>query len=79
MNALSEVRATHASLAGEGNPHGYEAQEGVPAGAPIHDARARHRPHWPFLYFNEDGRWYFNRAKRRSKADMANDLGEAKW
>lgn len=47
--------------------------------ASILDAPTRRRPDWPFLYFNEDGRWYVNRAKRRSKAAEATDLGEAKW
>lgn len=47
--------------------------------ASIFDAPTRHRPNWPFLYFNEDNRWYVNRAKRRSNAAQAADLGEAKW
>jgi hypothetical protein len=47
--------------------------------ASIFDAPTRHRPNWPFLYFSEDNRWYVNRAKRRSKAAEAADLGEAKW
>ena len=37
------------------------------------------RANWPFLYTCEDGRWYLNRAKRRSRADEAQDLGDAKW
>lgn len=76
---MSEVQHAHAGAACEGDFSRGAPQEGVPAGASLHDARTRKRPGWPFLYFNEDGRWYCNRAKRRSNADMAGDLGEAKW
>jgi hypothetical protein len=34
---------------------------------------------WPFLWHVQDGRWYLNKAKRRSRADEVKDLGEAKW
>ena len=54
-------------------------QEGMCESASLHDARVRHFPNNPFLYVCEDNRWYLNRAKRRSKADEAQDVGEAKW
>lgn len=64
----------------EGAAHPRDApQEGVCEPAPLHDARVRHFPNNPFLYTCEDGRWYVNRAKRRSKADEAQTLGDAKW
>ncbi len=38
---------------------------------------------WPFLWHIQDGRWYVNKAKRRSRADEAEakvkELGEATW
>lgn len=38
---------------------------------------------WPFLWHIQDGRWYLNKAKRRSLADeveaKVNQLGEATW
>ena len=38
---------------------------------------------WPFRWHVQDGRWYVNKAKRRSRADevkaKANQLGEATW
>lgn len=37
------------------------------------------QPSWPFLLERRDNRWYLNRARRRSRADAAADVGEAKW
>ena len=38
---------------------------------------------WPFLWHIQDGRWYLNKAKRRTRADeveaKVNQLGEATW
>jgi hypothetical protein len=38
---------------------------------------------WPFLWHIQGGRWYVNKAKRRSRADEAEakvkELGEATW
>ena len=38
------------------------------------------RPGWPFMHVRlADNRWYLNKAKKRSRADEAKDIGEAKW
>jgi hypothetical protein len=34
---------------------------------------------WPFRWHVQDGRWYVNKAKKRSQADEVKHLGEAKW
>jgi hypothetical protein len=34
---------------------------------------------WPFFWHVQDGRWYVNKAKQRSRADEVKHLGEAKW
>jgi hypothetical protein len=45
--------------------------------------RAIEKGVWPFLLHVQDGRWYLNKAKRRTRAEelnqQANQLGEAKW
>lgn len=76
---MPDMQPEDRSPAGAGDAQRDEAQAGMPAGAPLHDARARQFPYNPFLYVCEDGRWYLNRAKRRSRADVAQDLGDAKW
>lgn len=58
---------------------GVPPQEGMCEPSPIHNARSVRRLWWPFYYFQEDGRWYVNRAKKRSRADQAADIGEAQW
>lgn len=35
------------------------------------------RPHWPFLYYTENGKLYHNPIKQRSAYDEASDAGEA--
>lgn len=32
---------------------------------------------WPFLFSLRDNRWYVNKAKQRSKAEQAQDVGDA--
>jgi hypothetical protein len=41
--------------------------------------RAIEKGVWPFLLHVQDGRWYLNKAKKRSQAEDLNQLGEAKW
>lgn len=45
--------------------------------------RAIEKGVWPFLLHVQDGRWYLNKAKRRTRAEEAEakvkELGEAKW
>jgi hypothetical protein len=41
--------------------------------------RAIEKGVWPFLLHVQDGRWYLNKAKRRTRADEVKDLGEARW
>ena len=76
---MSDLQPEDRSPASAGDAQRDETQAGVPPGAPLHDARARQFPYSPFLYVCEDGRWYLNRAKRRSKAADAQTVGEATW
>jgi hypothetical protein len=34
---------------------------------------------WPFLFSLREGRWYTNVAPQKSKAEEADEVGEAKW
>lgn len=35
------------------------------------------KKHWPFLYYQEDGKMFMNKAEKRSRYEEANDVGEA--
>lgn len=71
---LGGAQATEAVGEAEAASSAEVFKSGVPANAVVH-----RRANWPFFLSREDGRWYVNRAKRRSKADEAQDLGDAKW
>lgn len=45
----------------------------------LDEAVPRPIPNWPFLLYNLDNRWYLNKARRRSAAEVAADQGEARW
>ena len=48
--------------------------------APLQHVGTCHRPNWPFKFFSQDGRWYLNRAKRRSTAvEAQQEVGDALW
>jgi hypothetical protein len=59
-------------VAGEAQPEAVKEQSSAVL-------RAVAKGLWPFLRHCEDGRWYLNKAKRRSRAAEVKDLGEAKW
>lgn len=40
-------------------------------------ATTKPRPHWPFLFYQEDGKMYHNPIKQRSAYEEASDAGEA--
>jgi hypothetical protein len=35
------------------------------------------KKHWPFLFYQEDGKMFINKAVQRSKYAEASDVGEA--
>lgn len=62
-----------------GNERWHPPQEGVRESAPLLDAGVRHRvkPDWPFLYYEERGTTYLNRAVRTTKYTDATTTGLA--
>lgn len=45
--------------------------------APIRHDGVRRRTDWPFLYYQEEGRTYFNPAQRATRNTKAEDIEEA--
>lgn len=45
--------------------------------SPLKTTATKPRPHWPFLYYTENGKLYHNPIKQRSAYEEASDAGEA--
>ena len=45
--------------------------------APLQHAGVRHRPDWPFLHYQEGGKFYLNKAPRKPRGHT--DVGDALW
>lgn len=58
---------------------GHQAPPPVRERTSILDARIRRRANWPFFYYQENGRFYVNKAPRQKKIDVVSDVGEARW